>query len=129
MTEHKNIVKMPLAAGICAALVAGAASSAAAKDVTVRAYVQEEVPSEHVTYADLNLASVSGVKTLKTRVGAAVGRVCSPQYDAFANMNCRAFAWRGANPQIDLAVARATEIAQTGKSAIAPVAISIVANY
>ena len=124
MTKHKM-----LASGICAILFAAAPSAAAQRDVTVRAHVPDDVLSEHVSYADLNLASAGDVKTLNSRVGNAVGRVCAPQYEVFANMSCTSFAWKGARPQIDLAVQRAQDIAANGTSAIAPVAISISANF
>lgn len=90
-----------------------------------------DLPTRRVSYADLNLASLAGEKTLLTRVSRAVKWVCmesvgpSPLY--YAEQGCRSYAWRGARPQIDRAMQRHREIASTGTSLIAVAAISIAA--
>ena len=87
-----------------------------------------ELPTRRVTYADLNLASVSGERTLMRRVSGAVREVCYeavPDGKSFDVTGCRKVAWDGANPQIDRALQRAREIAATGRSSIAAAAITL----
>lgn len=117
----------------CAVALSGLATTAPAmakgKRITVTAPAGDDVPTRRVTYADLNLASSHGEKTLLRRVGMAVGQVCNPSvgnsHNRFLEMDCRGQAWAGARPQIARAVQRARDIAFTGYSAIPPVAISI----
>ena len=82
---------------------------------------QSEVVTRHVTFADLNLASISGERALKKRVGFAVQDVCTEavgRSDAWLMHYCRIGAWQDARPQIARAVERAREIAFTGTSTI-----------
>jgi UrcA family protein len=128
MTAPKKCASSSLAAGMVLALSVATSGVAAAKDVTVVAAPQEGSLSERVQYADLDLASPAGVELLGTRVGSAVTRVCSPldQRSTFSEHGaCKSFAWNGARPQMDRAVVRARELASTGMTAIAPVAILI----
>jgi len=91
-----------------------------------------DLPTRRVGYADLNLASKAGEKTLHRRVGKAVKSVCdeavgpSASYDI--DLSCRSFAWSGARPQMALAVKRAQEISLTGVSLISVGAIQIAAS-
>lgn len=85
-----------------------------------------------VTYADLNLASAPGERTLNRRVRYAVGDLCNealgePPSSAniFAYKECTGAAWHGAAPQIADAVQRARQIAASGTSSIALSAITI----
>lgn len=122
---------MPLAAAcVLTAATFAASPPALAKrggPITVIGRAAADVLSERVSYRDLNLASVQGEKRLVYRVRGAIGRVCPD--DGTGPLNelnrCRSYAWDGAEPQIDLAVKRAREIATNGFSAIAPVAIVI----
>jgi UrcA family protein len=89
----------------------------------------ENVRTERVSYADLDLALRSHERKLNYRVAGAVKRVCLyedrnglPDSDYYS---CANDAWEGAGPQIAQAVARAKEIALTGKSSIAAAAITI----
>jgi UrcA family protein len=92
-----------------------------------------DIAVRHVSYADLNLASLSGEKTLNRRVGSAVDSVCieavgsdtSTLAGNIANRRCNRGAWNGARPQIVRAVERARQIAATGSSTIAASAIVI----
>jgi len=130
MTAPKLCASGSLTAGMLLALTLGLSAPASAKDVTVIAGPPEGALSEHVRYADLDLASPVGVELLSMRVGGAVTRVCSPldQRSTFAEHgSCKSFAWNGAKPQMDRAIARARELAFTGTTAIAPVAILIAA--
>jgi UrcA family protein len=120
-------VFLTAAAGLAASI--GSPSAAQAKEVTVlREIVHEDQLTGTVSYADLDLASPAGARALNMRVGNAVLGVCEPlsMPDSFAQHSaCRSFAWAGARPQIDSAIARARQLASTGVSAVAPVAIRI----
>jgi UrcA family protein len=128
MALRENLVKLSLASGIAIALIVGMGAAATAKEVTVIKEVppEEQVAAERVPYADLNLASAAGERTLVTRVRGAIRRVCGPHMDTHPYINCRGYAWRDAKPQIERAVARAHELASSGTSSIPPVAIVIV---
>lgn len=80
---------------------------------------------ERVSYSDLNLVLSSDQTTLNRRVGRAVGKVCPANETVMVRTHCRSYARNGAKPQIALAIERATQIAQTGTSSIAAVAITI----
>jgi UrcA family protein len=62
---------------------------------------------QHVSFADLSLATKPGQKVLFHRVNQAVGQVC-PDYDeegyAYDVLDCKDFAWAGARPQIRRAI-------------------------
>lgn len=131
MTIHTMRASISLAAAIGLGLSASAAGAEAQKDVTV---VAEAPPadalSERVSYADLDLSSASGVDRLNLRVSGAVKRVCAPHDERYSFGDygaCRSFALDGAGPQVALAITRAQQIAATGTSPIAPVAILISA--
>lgn len=130
MTTSKKSASASIAAGIALVLTAASGSAAAAKDVTVVAAPPADSLSERVSYADLDLATRTGVQLFNARVGGAVYRVCAPldQRSTFSeHATCRSFAWNGAKPQMDRAVSRARQIAAVGTSSIAPVAILIAA--
>ena len=131
MTIRKMCASNSLIAGAALALLAASSAPAWAKEVTVLGQIPEDQLSERVSYADLDLATPAGVETLTYRVRGAVKRVCQPldQRSTFAEHGeCRSFAWTGAQPQMSQAIARAQQIASTGTSTIAPVAIMIVAR-
>ena len=107
----------------------GIVPSAAAKQqkATVTA-PGPDAPTRRVSYADLNLASLQGEKTLNRRVGYAVSSVCEEsagRLEYLEGSKCRNFAWSGARPQIERAVQRARDIALTGHSSIAAAAITL----
>ncbi|WP_084607693.1 UrcA family protein [Sphingomonas jaspsi] len=109
----------------------GVAQAAGQSDepVIVRAQPDEFLPTRRVSYADLNLASKAGEKTLFYRVSGAVRYVCTGHDSASIEMQrCRSFAWSGARPQMKLAIQRAQELAANGTTNIAPVAIMIAAR-
>ena len=120
-----NRIMLSLASGLALTL-SGPAANAAPSDIKIVSKRASDIPSERVHYADLDLATANGLKRLNVRVGAAVSRVCqtSSYRDGMA-ANCSSYAWNGAKPQIELAAQRAQQIASTGFSAIAPVAIVI----
>jgi UrcA family protein len=91
------------------------------------------VVTRHVSYADLNLASVDGEKRLEHRVSFAIYDLCD---EATGGRNgtmtvnlsigqCGRTAWSQARPQIVRAVARAYEIVRTGTSNLAATAVAI----
>lgn len=126
-------MKLITALCVASALVAGStvaqAGSQSDKPVIVRAQPDEFLPTRRVSYADLNLASLAGEKTLHRRVNIAVGQVCADATSSssmqIAGQQCRSFAWSGARPQMKRAIERAHELAANGTSSIAPVAIVI----
>lgn len=124
-----NVIKI-LTMCAAVALTAGtfAASALAApadRQITITAR-SDDVLTERVSYHDLNLTLVSDEKRLIGRVRGAVDRVCpSADSDFSIGEGCHDLAWRGARPQIALAVRRAHEMAANGFSSIAPVAIAI----
>ncbi len=108
--------------------VVAAASAAEAKDITIYAAPDPDVLTRSVKHADLNLADQAGRKRLEGRVSRAVRYVCAPLESRGTNQlrsECLDFAWSGARPQMALAVERARQLAATGTSSIAPVAIAI----
>ena len=105
---------------------------AAAEDRTVLVYGPAEYTRiEHVKIADLDLATRTGTKKLKARVGDAVERVCVFEPDIRSRSDYHACAngsWARAQPQIDRAVARATALALSGKPAAISAAIVVAAQ-
>ena len=89
--------------------------------------IDEDVLSTRVSYRDLNLANARDEKQLVWRVGSAVKSVCPDGSMVFPThlQACRTYAWNGSRPQIALAVERAKQMASTGFSSLAPVAIVI----
>ena len=125
--KHEHFWVMCAAASTALALIVGAAGAAVAQEqaATIVGKRSEDGLSTRVSYRDLNLASLQGEKILNRRVGAAAHMVCEPHFTTFDQMDCVSYAWRGARPQIAMAVQRAREIALTGNSGIPLVAIAI----
>jgi UrcA family protein len=117
--------------GVTASLLLTASAASAAQDKPVVVYAHSnDTRVEHVSYADLDLAQGKGAKKLEWRVGGAIKRVCLFEDSQLglqdrSYYNCAGEAWNGAKPQIAQAVARAKEIALTGRSSIAATAITI----
>jgi UrcA family protein len=126
------------ALSLCAVVAATAgtfalASPASSRTAPILVVAPADQVTRHVTYADLNLASAAGEKTLNRRVDVAVGDLCldatggndgSFTYKT-SMMRCSQSAWHQATPQIDRAVQRAREIAFTGSSSIAASTLTI----
>ena len=117
--------------GVTASLLAAFPASAGQdKPVVVFAEPQENIRTERVSYADLDLAQRAGQRTLNYRVANAVKRVCLFENNRSGLQlggyySCANGAMEGAEPQIAQAIDRAKEIALTGKSSIAVAAITI----
>ena len=134
--KHENWWVAFAAASASVAIIAGAASAALAQQHTtttvVGARVPDDVRTARVSYRDLNLAAARDERILNRRVGSAVRQVCADgNLNYFYDLSypkCASGAWKGARPQIALAVRRAHEIAANGTSDIPLVAIAIVAH-
>jgi UrcA family protein len=104
-----------------------------AKNHPVVVVVNPDIVTRRISFADLNLASVSGKTALNRRVGGAIRSLCSeaigvddPSFATRAkDKKCRSSAWNQAGPQIERAVGRALGIASTGTSTVAATAITI----
>ena len=131
MLTRNIAVTAAVLSGVTASLAFAAPSFAAQdKPVVVYAEPQEGLRTERVSYADLNLAERRDQRRLNLRVTGAVQRVCLFENSRKGLQDrgyyrCADDAWEGANPRIAQAVARATEIALTGHSAIPATAIAI----
>lgn len=97
-----------------------AAGPAHARDVTVVASAEDDVPVARVTLGDLNLAVPAGQQTMRHRVSGAIRTVCAPTYDGTETTRlaeCQNHAWDQARPQMAAAVARAVRIASGNATA------------
>src|SRR5690242_16877808 len=111
----------------------GSASPASAKVQRLIVTAPAESVSRHISYADLNLASAEGERTLVHRVASGVNDLCldgsGGNDGGFVYKNymkrCSGSAWDQARPQMARAVQRAHEIASTGTSSIAATALTI----
>jgi UrcA family protein len=117
-----------LVAAVAIGTVAYPVEARGAPTVEVVAH-PEDLVVRRVSYADLNLGSAPGERTLNRRVAGAVMDVCSEAVGGNSTdlvyRDCAIGAWRAARPQISLAVERARQIAATGTSSIAAVAITV----
>lgn len=130
MLTRFNRVFAAVLSGVTASLLI-AASASAAQDTPVVIYGEpENVRTERVTYADLDLAERRDQRRLNVRVAGAVKRVCLYENNRsglqdLGYYGCADDAWDGARPQIAQAVQRATDLAMRGQSSIAATAITI----
>lgn len=131
--EYNKLVSAFAAVAITAGAFTLVSSPAFAKDRPVLVLADSDVMTRRISYADLNLASASGERTLKHRVSRGINGLC---FDAtggqdgqfttnLARMKCSKTAWGQARPQMANAAQRARDIALTGTSTIAAVAITI----
>jgi UrcA family protein len=119
--------------GVAASLVTTMPANAQGRPVVVYGQEDEYIPTEHVSFADLNLATRRGERTLQARVSKAVDRVCQFEGGGIGlidngYVNCAYGAWKDARPKMALAIARARDIALNGRSTIAATAIIIAAR-
>lgn len=118
---------------VAAAGLLVAAAPASSKGAPVFVTAPHDVVTRHVSYADLNLASIAGERALDRRVGTAVGSLCNEATGGndggtrykLSMIRCNGEAWDSARPQIDRAVQRARDIAATGSSSISAAALVI----
>jgi UrcA family protein len=127
--KHEHFWVMCAAASTALVLIVGAAGAANAQQnqsTTVIGQRPDDGLSMRVSYRDLNLASARDERILNRRVGSATHIVCEPHFSTMDRADCVSYAWKGARPQIAMAVQRAREIALTGNSSIPLVAIAII---
>jgi UrcA family protein len=130
---YSKILSLGGAVAITVGGLFGVATPASGKVPIVVTAPDENVVARHISYADLNLASATGERTLIRRVDGAVGDLCleatggnDGSFSFKSNMmKCDNRAWGEARPQIARAVQRAHDIASTGTSPIAAAAITI----
>ncbi len=120
--------KLALASSLL--LAAGPAFAGQSQPVVVYAEPDQNMRTEKVSYADLDLATLKGERTLRLRVAGAVKNVCLFDHGHIGLQpsgyyNCAGEAMSGARPQMAQAVQRAREIALNGTSSIAATAITI----
>ena len=88
-------------------------------------------PTRRVGYADLNLATQIGERTLVRRVRTAVNEVCEEEVGPsplfYYEHSCRVLTWKDTRPQVDQAIARARGMAAAGSPPIASAAIVVKA--
>jgi UrcA family protein len=109
------------------------AQPAIANERPVVVVASPDIVTRRISYADLNLASSPGEATLNSRVGRGIKSLCLEATGGddrsfltnIARMKCSKTAWDQADPQIERAVQRARDIALTGASPIAAVALTI----
>jgi UrcA family protein len=129
--KHEHFWVMCAAASTALVLIVGAAGAATAQSTpsaTVIGQRPDDGLSVRVSYRDLNLASARDERILNRRVGSATHVVCEPHFSNLERADCVSYAWRGARPQIAMAVQRARELALTGTTSIPLVAIAISAR-
>jgi len=131
--NYTKALIMCAAVGITATGLMALAPPAYGRSGPVYVVGREDVVSRHISYADLNLASVAGERTLNRRVGTAVNGLCLDVTGGndgsttfkYSMARCNGHAWSGARPQIAAAIQRAREIASTGSSTISATALTI----
>jgi UrcA family protein len=129
---YTRFIALSGSAAITSAIIFAMAPPASAKAPIV-VVAPADIVTRHISYADLNLASLAGEETLKARVGGAVRSLCDETVGGedgsltwkFATKHCLSSAWDQARPQISSAADRARDIATTGTSTIAAAAIVI----
>ena len=110
------------------ALAPASAFAANQRTVLVTAPHRDDLFVRHISYKDLNLASLDGQKTLVGRVRGAVNDLCSDVgYESWEPgfNRCSHMINRAARPQIEAAFARASQIALTGSSTIPEVDLAL----
>lgn len=123
---------------ICAVVVVSAAPvTAEAKSISDRPLVviaepEQMPPTRRVGYADLNLATQIGERTLVRRVRTAVKEVCEEEMGPsplfYYEHSCRVLTWKDTRPQVDQAIARARGMAAAGSPPITAAAIVVRAT-
>lgn len=83
--------------------------------------ISQSAPSAAVSYADLDLSTQAGIRSLNNRVEGAVKRLCAGHLTiggpaaALAHRGCLSFARSSARPQVSQIVARATNERLAGR--------------
>lgn len=132
MTKRFPITRAATLAALLAAGLMPATAKAEDRPVIVRAE-PENVRTERVSFAALDLATAKGRKALQFRVAGAIQRVCLLDLgrDGLQDRGyytCEAGAWERAEPQIDRAVATAERLALGGSPARLAGAVMVTAG-
>lgn len=130
--DYTKLLSACIAVGITGGSFAIVTTPVGAKSPVV-VVANPDIVIRSISYTDLNLASSPGEVTLNRRVGGAIKSLCleatgGGDLSFMPNLwshKCRTSAWNQARPQIGLAVQRYRDIALTGTSSIAAVAITI----
>ena len=106
---------------------------AAAQDRQVFVYGESEsTRTEHVQFADIDLATRAGARKLLSRVGGAVKRVCLFEPEIRLQPSdyqaCATDSRANAQPQVDRAIARAQALALSGQPATISATILVSAQ-
>ena len=116
---------------VSAVPVMAEAKSISDRPVVVIAEPEQMPPTRRVGYADLNLATQIGERTLVRRVRTAVKDVCEEEVGPsplfYYEYSCRVLTWKDTRPQVDQAIARARGMAAAGSPPIAAAAIVVKA--
>jgi UrcA family protein len=126
--------KMPAVVAILTGMAALAPfQPAAAQDRPVFVYgEQESTRTEHVRFADIDLATSSGARKLQARVGGAIKRVCLFEPEIRLQPSdyqaCATDSLAKAEPQVARAIARAQALALNGQPAAISATILVSAQ-
>ena len=131
--NYGKIISFSAAVALASGVFMLVAPPAYGKERPVLVVANPDIVTRHISFADLNLASSSGERTLNRRVGGAIGGLCSEATGGedgsfitkLEKTACSKSAWGQAGPQITQATQRARDIAYTGASPIAAAAITI----
>ena len=108
---------------------AAEAKPASGRPVVVVADPELVQPTRRVDYADLNLATQVGERTLIRRVRGAVSDVCAEELGSsplfYHEHACHVLTWKDARPQVNRALARARSMAAAGSPGIAATVIVV----
>ena len=117
---------------IAVTLLAASAAAAVAQPPEVKTspvvvIADEAPPTRHVSFADLNLASADGKRTLGQRVRSAVDDVCSealgPLPILYAKQACFRETWQDTGPQLTNAIQRARGLTGSGLTGAAVITV------
>jgi len=114
-------------------LLAVTPAVAKSKPMVVTAQRAADLPTEWVSFRDLDLVAAEHQVALERRVGYAVKKVCrASDQQAQRTLEsytlyvaCSDFAWDGARPQIAAAIDRARALALNGNGAVAVGSLAI----
>ena len=134
MLKHYKALSLFAAVAMTAlSLLAVAPAQAKSQPMVVTAQRTADLPTQRVSFADLNLASAQDQRILNRRVGSAVKIVClerdqraEKSLASFGEYGvCSDFAWDGARPQLAAAIDRARAMALNGNGAVAVGSLAI----
>lgn len=128
MLKHYKALSLCAAFALTSlSLFAVAPAHAKSDPVVITGQRISDLPTQRVSYRDLNLASAADLAALERRVGSAVKSVCLER-DQRAEKSlasfgeyvaCSDFAWGGARPQLAAAIDQARALALNGNGSVA----------